>query len=128
MQGSYCSQMNTVAQVTIRLKGHPCKGLAFPDLPRKLFPSNSVSVQAHITHPISSCFVCSFERHFKLQPLFWGTYEYSCHFKEDWLIKPQIKSWLKAVQYCLKLDFTFISLCSFPKHCMNHISGKQTST
>lgn len=95
MQGSYCSQINALAQITIRLKGHPCKGLAFLDIPRKLFPSNSASVQAHITHPISSCFVCSFERHFKLQPLFWGTYEYSCYFKEDCLVKPHIKSWLK---------------------------------
>lgn len=85
---------------------------------RKLFPSNSASVQAHITHSISSCFVCSFEMHFKFQPLFWGTYEYRCYFKEDRLVKPQIKSWLKAVQYHMKLDFTFISLNSFPKHSM----------
>lgn len=35
--------------------------------------------------------------HFKFQPLVWGTYECSCYFKEDWLVKSQIKSWLKAV-------------------------------
>lgn len=37
------------------------------------------------------------EMHFKLQPLVWGTYECSCYFKEDWLVKPQMKSWLQAV-------------------------------
>lgn len=43
--------------------------------------------------------------HFKLQPLVWDTYECSYYFKEDWLVKPQIKSQLKAVPVSPEIRF-----------------------